>query len=55
MYSWQFFNNPVPDISGLVEKLSKIYINVLFFSKPGDKVLIIGEILWSQNLTVWHH
>ena len=47
----RYFSNH-PDICGYVRKLQEQHFNVRMFCKPGDKILILDEILWSQELRV---
>ena len=42
------------DIYNYVGKLPKQHFNVWLFSNPGEKILILVEILWSQDVRVEH-
>ena len=52
MLIWHFSMDP--DIYNYAGKLPKQHFNVWLFSNPGEKILILVEILWSQDLRVEH-
>ena len=53
MLIWHFSMDP--DIYNEVGKLPNQHFNVWLFSNPGEKILIIVEILWSEDLRVEHN
>ena len=49
MSVWYFSNNP--DSGGYVGKLPEQHFNERMLSNPRDNILILYEILWSQDLS----